>query len=51
MESNFECELCNKKYKSYQSLWNHNKKIHHYIHDLLTLMRGYQMIRRFVQNH
>jgi hypothetical protein len=22
------CELCNKKYKSYQSLWNHNKKFH-----------------------
>jgi hypothetical protein len=22
------CELCNKNYKSYQSLWNHNKKFH-----------------------
>jgi hypothetical protein len=22
------CEICNKKYKSYQSLWNHNKKFH-----------------------
>lgn len=22
------CKLCDKKYKSYQSLWNHNKKFH-----------------------
>jgi hypothetical protein len=22
------CDICNKKYKSYQSLWNHNKKFH-----------------------
>ena len=24
----FKCKICNKKYKSYQSLWNHNKKFH-----------------------
>ena len=24
----FKCNTCNKDYKSYQSLWNHNKKIH-----------------------
>ena len=24
----FNCDLCNKIYKSYQSLWNHNKKFH-----------------------
>ena len=22
------CKLCNKNYKSYKSLWNHNKKFH-----------------------
>ena len=27
MESRF-CNICNKKYASYQSLWNHNKKFH-----------------------
>ena len=25
---NFNCELCNKKYSSYHSLWLHNKKYH-----------------------
>lgn len=25
---NFLCNLCNKEYKSYQSIWNHNKKFH-----------------------
>ena len=25
---NFNCESCNKKYSSYQSLWIHNKKYH-----------------------
>jgi len=24
----FNCKSCNKKYGSYQSLWNHNKKFH-----------------------
>lgn len=24
----FDCKICNKLYKSYQSLWNHNKKFH-----------------------
>ena len=24
----FECKVCNKEYKSYQSLWNHKKKFH-----------------------
>jgi len=24
----YYCEHCNKEYKSYQSLWNHNKKFH-----------------------
>ena len=24
----FNCIICNKNYKSYQSLWNHNKKFH-----------------------
>jgi hypothetical protein len=22
------CQICNKKYKTYKSLWNHNKKFH-----------------------
>jgi hypothetical protein len=25
---NFNCKVCNKQYKSYQSLWNHNNKFH-----------------------
>ena len=24
----FNCNVCNKDYKSYKSLWNHNKKFH-----------------------
>jgi hypothetical protein len=24
----YTCNICNKEYKSYQSLWNHNKKFH-----------------------
>jgi superfamily II helicase len=24
----YKCNICNKKYKSYKSLWNHNKKFH-----------------------
>jgi hypothetical protein len=29
MEFNYlNCKICNKKYKSYQSLWNHNNKFH-----------------------
>ena len=24
----YECAICNKKYKSYQSIWNHNNRIH-----------------------
>lgn len=24
----FKCNICNKDYKSYQSIWNHNKKFH-----------------------
>lgn len=24
----YKCTICNKQYKSYQSLWNHNKKFH-----------------------
>ena len=24
----FKCKICNKIYKSYQSLWNHNHKFH-----------------------
>jgi hypothetical protein len=27
------CKLCNKNYKSYQSLWNHNKKFHQITND------------------
>lgn len=27
----FDCKICNKLYKSYQSLWNHNKKFHNKI--------------------
>ncbi len=26
--SNYKCEICNKYYKTYQSLWNHNKLKH-----------------------
>lgn len=25
---NYECLICNKKYTSHRSLWNHNKNIH-----------------------
>jgi len=25
----YTCNICNKNYKSYQSLWNHNKKFHY----------------------
>jgi hypothetical protein len=25
---NYMCKKCNKDYKSYQSIWNHNKKFH-----------------------
>ena len=28
IESKFNCKICNKKYKSYQSYWNHNKINH-----------------------
>lgn len=28
MEKKFICNICIKNYKSYQSLWNHNKKFH-----------------------
>lgn len=28
MEHNFRCNICDKLYKSYQSLWNHNRKFH-----------------------
>jgi hypothetical protein len=28
MEKKFNCEICQKDYKSYQSFWNHNKKFH-----------------------
>ena len=24
----YNCKICDKKYKTYQSLWNHNKKFH-----------------------
>jgi hypothetical protein len=24
----YSCNICNKKYKSYKSLWNHNNKFH-----------------------
>ena len=26
--NDYTCKICNKNYKSYQSLWNHNKKFH-----------------------
>ena len=26
--TNYNCTICNKEYKSYSSLWNHNKKFH-----------------------
>jgi hypothetical protein len=28
MDKKFICKICNKNYKSYQSLWNHNRKYH-----------------------
>lgn len=28
MEKKFICKICNKNYKSYQSLWNHNHRFH-----------------------
>ena len=28
MDKKFICKTCNRYYKSYQSLWNHNKKFH-----------------------
>ncbi len=30
-ENKFKCNVCSKYYKSYQSLWNHNKKFHQQI--------------------
>jgi len=27
-DRSYSCEICNKKYSSYKSLWNHNKKYH-----------------------
>ena len=24
----YSCDQCNKNYKTYQSIWNHNKKFH-----------------------
>ena len=27
----YHCNICNKKYKSYQSIWNHNRKYHNMI--------------------
>ena len=24
----YKCEQCNKQYASYNSLWNHNKRLH-----------------------
>jgi len=32
----FNCNTCNKIYKSYQSLWNHNKKFHNDICSITT---------------
>lgn len=28
-----KCNICNKRYSSYKSLWNHNKKFHTTPHD------------------
>ena len=28
MDNKYFCEICNKKYASNNSLWNHNKKFH-----------------------
>ena len=28
LENEYKCNICNKLYKSYQSLWNHNNKFH-----------------------
>ena len=32
----FKCNTCNKDYKSYQSVWNHNKKYHKLVVNQLT---------------
>jgi hypothetical protein len=32
------CEICNKNYKSYQSLWNHNKKFHKDLSSNITII-------------
>jgi hypothetical protein len=34
MENTFKCSECKKYYKSYQSLWNHNKKFHNNINEI-----------------
>ena len=28
MDQKFICNICEKNYKSYQSLWNHNNRFH-----------------------
>ena len=32
----YNCNICNKLYKSYQSLWNHNNKFHNTINNEIT---------------
>lgn len=34
----YNCIICNKEYKSYQSLWNHNKKFHKDANKLLSVI-------------
>ncbi len=37
-ENKFKCVVCNKYYKSYQSLWNHKKKFHINISNIIPII-------------
>jgi ERCC4-related helicase len=44
----YSCKLCNKKYSSYKSLWNHNKKFHNslYKNDFDNMKKELQEIKK-----
>ena len=41
----FKCNLCNKKYSSYQSLWIHNKKFHNTKNETITTIHEEKNIK------
>ena len=53
MELNyFECKICKKFYKSYKSIWNHNKKYHNIIapNDTKNAPKMHQKCTKLHQN-